>query len=213
MCDGGSHSSVDSAQKGGRDSGRPTNSRSGRASGGHGNFGRGRNGGCNGGRGGGHNNFLSGVIYQICHREGYAADRCYKYIGYPQKSASAATTSSYGADTNWYVDSGATDHITSELEKLTVWDMYHGGDQVHTASGSGMNINHVGHSILHTPTRNIHLNNILHVPSTSKISFLSIVLHVIIMLFLSFTRIILLLRNMQRGKHSLEGHVKEASTL
>jgi len=26
------------------------------------------------------------------------------------------------SDTNWYADSGATDHITSELDKLTVRD-------------------------------------------------------------------------------------------
>jgi hypothetical protein len=31
-------------------------------------------------------------------------------------------------DTNWYIDSGATDHITGELEKLTVRDQYMGGD-------------------------------------------------------------------------------------
>jgi hypothetical protein len=31
-----------------------------------------------------------------------------------------------------------------------------------------MMINYVGHSTLHTPTHNIHLNNILHVPSTHK---------------------------------------------
>ena len=39
--------------------------------------------------------------------------------GPPQKSASSAVTS-YGVDTNWYMDSGATDHVTGELEKLTV---------------------------------------------------------------------------------------------
>jgi len=46
------------------------------------------------------------------------------------------------------MDSGAIDHITSELEKLTVRDKYHGNEQVHAANGSGMEINHVGHRIL-----------------------------------------------------------------
>lgn len=27
---------------------------------------------------------------------------------------------SYGVDMNWYVDSGATNHITGELEKVTM---------------------------------------------------------------------------------------------
>jgi len=84
-----------------------------------------------------------------------------------EKSASSATTS-YGVDTNWYMDSGATYHITGELEKLFVHDKYIGGDQVHTTSGAGMAINHVGHNVLHSPIRNIHLNNILHVPHANK---------------------------------------------
>jgi histone deacetylase 1/2 len=66
------------------------------------------------------------------------------------------------------MDSRATDHITSELDKMSIRDKYDGDDQVHIASGSGMKINHVGHSILHSPIRNLHLKNILHVPCASK---------------------------------------------
>ena len=63
---------------------------------------------------------------------------------------------------------GATDHITAELEKLTVRDKYKGADQVHTASGLGMRISNIGHAILHTPNKNLHLQNVLHVPSANK---------------------------------------------
>jgi hypothetical protein len=66
------------------------------------------------------------------------------------------------------MDSGATDHITSELEKISIRDKYHGVDQVHTAIGSGMAINHIGHSLLHSLIRNIRLKNILHVPCANK---------------------------------------------
>jgi hypothetical protein len=66
------------------------------------------------------------------------------------------------------MDSGATDHITSELDKLTVRDKYYGNDHVHAANGSGMEISHVGHSTLQSPHHKIHLRNILHVPSSSK---------------------------------------------
>jgi hypothetical protein len=41
------------------------------------------------------------------------------------------------------------------------------------ASGKGMEINHVGSSILCTRTSKIHLNNILHVPQATK-SLLSV---------------------------------------
>jgi hypothetical protein len=66
------------------------------------------------------------------------------------------------------MDTSATDHITSVLDKLTVRDKYRGGDQVHTASGSSIKINHTSHVTLCFSTSNLHLKNILHVPSTNK---------------------------------------------
>ena len=52
-------------------------------------------------------------------------------------------------------------------------DKYRGKDHIHTASGEGTKISHVGHSIIKTPHRKIHLRKILHVPSASK-SLLSV---------------------------------------
>jgi hypothetical protein len=75
---------------------------------------------------------------------------------------------SYNINTNWYTDTSATDHITAELEKLSVRYKYNGVDQIHTVNGTGMRINHIGQSSIHTPIRNLHLKNILHVPSTKK---------------------------------------------
>jgi histone deacetylase 1/2 len=80
----------------------------------------------------------------------------------------SANTNSYGIDTNWYMDSGATDHVMGELEKLTIRDRYNGNDQVHTASGAGMDIHHIGSSILHSHDRAIHIKNVLHVPKAHK---------------------------------------------
>jgi histone deacetylase 1/2 len=74
----------------------------------------------------------------------------------------------YNVDTNWYTDTEATDHITSELNKLTMREKYHGNDQIHTASGLGMEIKHVGHITVPTQSRSLHLNNILHVPKAAK---------------------------------------------
>jgi hypothetical protein len=51
---------------------------------------------------------------------------------------------------------------------LIVKDTYTGGDQIYTASGSGMHIKHVGHAIIHTPYRNLELKHVLHVPQLSK---------------------------------------------
>lgn len=77
-------------------------------------------------------------------------------------------STSYGVDTNWYMDSGATDNITSNLEKLSIHDSYKGHDQIRTASGADMEISYIGHSTVTTPSRDLHLNNVLYVPKVNK---------------------------------------------
>ena len=170
--DGEVQSSANAASKGNRDRGQQGQYRGGggrNRGGGRGNSGRG-----NGGRGPSGQQrapFQPGVVCQLCAKEGHAVINCFKRFDRtftpPQKSASTAMAS-YGADSNWYMDSGATDHISSDLDKLTIRDRYMGGDQVHAANGTGMRIEHIGHSILHSPSSNLHLNNILHVPTASK---------------------------------------------
>jgi hypothetical protein len=69
---------------------------------------------------------------------------------------------------NWYADTGATDHITGELKKLAVWNKYQGADHIHMASGTGMDINHIGHTTVDTPNHPILLTNTIYVPKTRK---------------------------------------------
>ena len=106
---------------------------------------------------------------QICYRHhpGGARVCWWRYEENDQEEKEAHAVS-YGVDTNWYADSAATNHITGELDKLTVREKYNGGDQIRTASGSGMNITHIGSSIVQNPMKNLHLKDVLHVPQTSK---------------------------------------------
>ncbi|XP_044963378.1 uncharacterized protein LOC123420860 [Hordeum vulgare subsp. vulgare] len=87
------------------------------------------------------------LICQICKYAGHGAWSCKKRFdktfnnnpkrqGNPPKSANAAAPS-YGVDTKWYLDTGPTDHVTGELEKLTVCDRYTGPEQIHIANGQG----------------------------------------------------------------------------
>jgi hypothetical protein len=97
--------------------------------------------------------------------------RCYKrfdvnYTG-EEKHANAATTS-YNVNTDCYTDTCATNHITSKLDKLMTREKYSGSDQVHTASGSGMPVAHIGQSPIHAWDHNLVLKDILHVPNASK---------------------------------------------
>ena len=67
------------------------------------------------------------------------------------------------------MDTGATNHITGELEKVTMQEKYRGHDEVYTvANGAGMKISHIGQSIIETPHKNLVLKDILHVPNASK---------------------------------------------
>jgi hypothetical protein len=87
------------------------------------------------------------------------------------KSANVSSNSfgsSYGMDTNWYIDTGATDHITSKLDKLSMKEKYGGQEKIQSANGSGMRISYIDNSTLQIPERNLHLNNVLSIPSTQK---------------------------------------------
>jgi hypothetical protein len=83
-------------------------------------------------------------------------------------SAAVATTTSYKVDLNWYNDTGAIDHITSDLDCLVALERYNGGDQVQVGNGAGLHILHLGHSMINTATHPLALRNILHVPDISK---------------------------------------------
>jgi hypothetical protein len=71
-------------------------------------------------------------------------------------------------DPSWYADTGATDHLTYNLDKLHMKEQYHGKDHVRTANGAGMRITHIGQSILPTPSHPLHLKDVLHVPSVTR---------------------------------------------
>jgi hypothetical protein len=125
---------------------------------------RGGWGGRNGGRG-------NKIPCQVCGKTGHSALHYYKrfdasYNG-KGKHANAATTV-YNVDIQGYTDMGATDHIMLELVKPTIREKNGDSDQVHTASGLGMPISHIGQTTIHSHDRSLILKDILHVPDASK---------------------------------------------
>jgi hypothetical protein len=68
------------------------------------------------------------------------------------------------------MDTGAMDHLTSELGKMSTHEPYRGYDKVRTADGSGMHISHIGQASLltHSSSRKLHLRNVLCVPSVTR---------------------------------------------
>jgi hypothetical protein len=78
------------------------------------------------------------------------------FIG-EEKMMNNAEGYGYNVDMAWYSDTGATDHSTSELDKLAMQEKYIGQEQIHAANGGGMQITHVGHSTLYIPSHDISL--------------------------------------------------------
>jgi histone deacetylase 1/2 len=129
---------------------------------------------------------------QLCGLDNHIASRCHRRFkqdflgignngkGNDKQAAAAVTgqehgyTPSYPIDSSWYMDTGATNHLTSEMGKLSTQEPYRGHDQVRTANGAGMRISHVGQaSLLAHNSRHLHLRNVLRVPSATR-SLLSI---------------------------------------
>jgi hypothetical protein len=110
-----------------------------------------------------------GVLCQICKKEGHPANECWWRYGDDNDDDDAPHEhkGAYGVNTNWVLDTGATNHVAGQLNKLQVHESYQGQDQIHNASEQGMEVANIGHSVLHTPYNPLHLRNILHVPSSS----------------------------------------------
>lgn len=78
----------------------------------------------------------------ICGVYGHDALRCYSRFNHaiqPETSNRAAhfsnTSDNYTADANWYMDSGATDHMTNDMERLHTHEAYKGNEQIQVANG------------------------------------------------------------------------------
>ncbi|XP_073360795.1 putative disease resistance protein At1g50180 [Aegilops tauschii subsp. strangulata] len=92
---------------------------------------------------------------QLCGIERHITSRCHRRYKQDflslgnngkgnEKQAAAVTsydhgrTPSYSIDPTWYMDTGATNHLTNEMAKLSTKEPYRGHDQVHTANGAGI---------------------------------------------------------------------------
>lgn len=73
----------------------------------------------------------------------------------------------------WYVDSGATGHVTKYLVNFTKFSRCKGGEIVRFGNGECMRVEHIGSSSFFFGNRCCILKDLLHVPSVTK-NFLSV---------------------------------------
>ncbi|KAJ1685430.1 hypothetical protein LUZ63_016820 [Rhynchospora breviuscula] len=124
---------------------------------------------------------------QICSKRGHIARHCWwrcdmRYTddfqtnqlppppppsGAPQAHVAQTSTSSAGV-TDWFLDSGATHHVTSDINNLSSFEPYTGADQLHIGDGKGLQITHIGSVTVNLGTHTIVLSQVLLVPSFTK---------------------------------------------
>jgi len=86
----------------------------------------------------------------------------------PQALTIGSTASS---SSNWYPDSGASHHVTSNVENIQQCAPFEGPDQVIIGNGQGFHIHSIGSTSFLSPfnkNTNLMLNMLLHVPTISK---------------------------------------------
>ncbi|RVW82298.1 Retrovirus-related Pol polyprotein from transposon RE1 [Vitis vinifera] len=74
------------------------------------------------------------------------------------------------SNTSWFVDSGATHHMTIDSNTLDVSDHYSGTGNVVVGNGQTLDIFSVGHTSFPSrkSSKSLHLTNVLHVPQITK---------------------------------------------
>ena len=70
----------------------------------------------------------------------------------PSPQATCAANPEVAEDPSWYIDSGATNHITNDLGNLVNPKVYVGNEQLYVGDGNALLINHVGSVKLTTNT-------------------------------------------------------------
>ena len=83
-------------------------------------------------------------------------------MAWPPQANMATTAPSQ--NNSWLLDSGASHHVTTDLNNLFLHSTYHGADDIMIGDGKGLQISHTSSTTLATPTHSFKLNDVLCVP-------------------------------------------------
>jgi hypothetical protein len=77
-------------------------------------------------------------------------------------------TNTASTDTTWLLDSGASHHVTADLDNLSLHSPYNGHDDVMIGDGTSLSITHTGSTKISSPHFTFKLSNILCVPTMKR---------------------------------------------
>uniref|UniRef100_A0A803NPY8 Integrase catalytic domain-containing protein n=1 Tax=Cannabis sativa TaxID=3483 RepID=A0A803NPY8_CANSA len=116
----------------------------------------------------------------------------------------------FGDDSGWFVDTGATNHVTNGLENLDSAVAYPGSEGLAVGDGKKLLISNIGLATLPT-SKNTHLNlqSILHVPAMTKNLVSVSQLTNDNLVFLEFHKTCCFVKDKQTGTVLLKGTLKD----
>jgi hypothetical protein len=79
----------------------------------------------------------------------------------------AESNTTYLNQNQWYTDSGANLHVTSDVTNLASSQPYEGDDSVGVGNGTGLPISCIGNASIKTLSSTLALNNIAYCPQAS----------------------------------------------
>ncbi|KAG6765992.1 hypothetical protein POTOM_030056 [Populus tomentosa] len=104
-------------------------------------------------------------ICQFCDQQGHSAKQCPRTKGLLGPSPAVhCTTTNTTTRQPWLLDSAATNHVTADLQNLSLQSPYNGPDSILIGDGTGLSITHSGSTQINPFT----ISNVLCVPSIQK---------------------------------------------
>ena len=111
------------------------------------------------------------VVCQLCDKVGHSAKVCRSRLRLPTPShwpqANLLTTPT-PSQSNWIVDSGASHHITADLQNLSLHNPYGGDEDIIIGDGKGLPITHTGFTTLNSDSNTFTLDDVLCAPHIKR---------------------------------------------
>ena len=122
-----------------------------------------------GGHGYHHSGSVNKLLCQICGKAGHIALKFFHRFGMNFQNSQPSSKGFVGVTTtgSWFLNSGATDHVTEDGKSLNAKTEYSGTSKISIGDGSQLSISHIGNIKLPT-SQPLMLRDILLVPSIAK---------------------------------------------
>lgn len=115
---------------------------------------------------------------QLCCIQGHIAKKCPSYKLQPIQSNNGSSAPPWqpkvnyiatsSNNQNWLLDSGASYHVTADLENMSLHTPYSGSDDMLIGDGTKLPITHTGSTIPNLSHKSFHLENVLGVSSMKR---------------------------------------------